>query len=71
MVSSANCDHVHSIDVAWGLPRIGKTKTASIVLAASLQSKVGHLCALPMSYVGNNNACLWENSRRLEVMQEP
>ena len=50
MVSSANCDHAHSIDVAWGLPGIGKTKTASIVLAASLQSKVGHLCALPMSY---------------------
>jgi hypothetical protein len=40
MVSNANCTHTQSINVGWGIVRIGKTKIVTIILAAFLHGKV-------------------------------
>lgn len=47
MVSTANCHHAQSIDVAGGLVGTGKTKIVLVEPAALLQSKVRTLVCTP------------------------
>lgn len=48
IISNANCCYCESVDLVWGLPGTGKTRTISIALAALLKSKIQTLCVPPV-----------------------